>query len=544
MSREKKQPKAVVLDSKQLEAIYQKVKERSLTEEDYRNMEGVFRIVLWLMGELEKKKLSIKRLRRVFHVVTEKAANVLKKNKDDDEYSGEGDAGNGVSADEKASEEKQSSVKKKRTGHGRKDASAYTGAERISIEHDTLAAGSPCPECGTGTLYELTTPAVVVRIVGSAPLSGTLYELKRLRCNPCGAVIKASLPKDVSDSKYDASAGAMIALLKYGSGVPFYRLSYLQQRLGIPLAPSTQWDIVEQVADKLRPVYTALQYVAAQGRLVHNDDTTARILKKGSLYELDTDNAKRTGINTTGIISHYRDHIISLYYTGKKHAGENLDDLFEKREHDRPPPLQMCDALARNIPKKSKTKVANCLIHARRNFVDVLDSFPEQCTEVITMLSQVYGHEKHTKEKGMSDQQRLVSHQEHSLPVMNGLHDWLEAQFREKKVEPNSSLGQAITYMLTRWERLTMFLKIPGAPLDNNIVERALKMAILHRKNAYFFRTQFGAEVSDLFMSIIATCVHEKQNPFHYMVTIQKHAQKALKNPFDWLPWNYQAQLV
>jgi hypothetical protein len=88
---------------------------------------------------------------------------------------------------------------------------------------------------------------------------------------------------------------------------------------------------------------------------------------------------------------------------------------------------------------------------------------------------------------------------------MEELHDWFERQFIKKKVEPNSSLGQAITYMLNHWENLTMFLKEPGAPLDNNIVERALKMAILHRKNAYFFRTQFGAAIADLFMSIIVS---------------------------------------
>jgi len=542
MSKKKKLPKDVVLDSKQIESMYQKVKDRSLTEEDYKNMEGVFRLILWLMSELEKKKLSIKRLRRVFHVVTEKAINVLKKNKDDD-ASDEGNAGGASSADDGTSP-KEKTVTKKKKGHGRKAASAYTGAERITIEHETLSPGSSCPECGTGTLYELKDPGVVVRIVGNAPLMGTVYEHQRLRCNPCGAVITAPLPESVSKKKYDERAGAMIALLKYGSGVPFFRLGYLQQRLGIPLAPSTQWDIVEKVANMLRPVYMVLLYLAAQGRLVHNDDTTARILNKATLSDLDNPDPKRTGIYTTGIISHYRDHTIALYHTGKKHAGENLDDLFDKRENERPPPLQMCDALTRNIPKKNKTKVANCLIHGRRNFLDVFHSFPDECSHVIKELSEVYKHEKRTRKEGMSDHQRLMFHKENSEPVMNELKKWLKSRLDEKKVEPNSSLGDAINYMRNHWEELTIFLKVPGAPLDNNIVERSLKMVILHRKNAYFFKTQFGAEVGDLFMSIIATCVQAKQNPFHYMVTIQKHAKLALKNPFDWLPWNYQRQLA
>lgn len=542
MSTKKKQPQNVVLDSKQIETMYRKLKDRSLTEEDYQKMEGVFSVIIWLIREVEKKTLSIKRLRRVFHMVTEKAINVLKKNKRDDDSS-DGESSEGVSADEATSPDQASSSKKKK-GHGRKGASAYTGAERVIIEHETLQPGSRCPECNTGTLYELKDPGVVVRIVGNAPLSGTVYEQQRLRCNPCGAVFTAPLPDGVSENKYDETAGAMIAMLKYGSGVPFYRLSYLQNRLGIPLAPSTQWDIVEKVADKLHPVYLALQYVAAQGHLVHNDDTTARILTRATLYDQDEDNPQRKGTYTTGIISHNTDHTIVLYQTGTRHAGENLDDLLDQRENGRDPPLQMCDALSRNIPKRTTTTVANCLVHGRRNFVDLIDIFPDACTKVIDDLSKVYQHEDHIKTEAMSDVQRLSYHQQKSGPVMEELHDWFEHQFIKKKVEPNSSLGQAITYMLNHWENLTMFLKEPGAPLDNNIVERALKMAILHRKNAYFFRTQFGAAIADLFMSIIATCVQAKQNPFHYMVTIQKHAREVIAEPFDWLPWNYQTHLT
>jgi hypothetical protein len=64
-------------------------------------------------------------------------------------------------------------------------------------------------------------------------------------------------------------------------------------------------------------------------------------------------------------------------------------------------------------------------------------------------------------------------HQEHSGPVMEKLHGWLEAQFAERKTEPNSGLGKAITYLLRHWKALTTFLREAGAPLDNNLGERS-----------------------------------------------------------------------
>ncbi|MCH7921058.1 MAG: transposase, partial [Planctomycetes bacterium] len=127
--------------------------------------------------------------------------------------------------------------------------------------------------------------------------------------------------------------------------------------------------------------------------------------------------------------------------------------------------------------------------------------------------------------------------------IMDTLKNWLKQQIDEKKVEPNSALGTAIQYMLTRWEKLTLFLRLPGAPLDNNICERALKKAILHRKNAYFYKTANGAEMGDMFMSLIHTCELNKVNPFEYLTALQKHAGAVAVSPGDWLPWNYQEAL-
>ena len=139
--------------------------------------------------------------------------------------------------------------------------------------------------------------------------------------------------------------------------------------------------------------------------------------------------------------------------------------------------------------------------------------------------------------------ERLRYHQQHSAPVMEELRGWLNTQFAERIVEPNSGLGMAMRYLLKHWERLTLFLRQPGAPLDNNLCERALKKAILHRKNSLFYKTANGARVGDLFMSLIHTCELSGANPFDYLTQLQLHAGDLVRDPGQWMPWNYRATL-
>ena len=127
---------------------------------------------------------------------------------------------------------------------------------------------------------------------------------------------------------------------------------------------------------------------------------------------------------------------------------------------------------------------------------------------------------------------------------MEELHAWLERQFAERRTEPNSRLGKAITYLLRHWRPLTLFLREAGTPLDNNIVERALKRAVLHRKNALFYRTLNGAAAGDLFMSLIHTCQLCDANSFEYLIELQRHVRELAANPAAWMPWNYRDALA
>ena len=236
-----------------------------------------------------------------------------------------------------------------------------------------------------------------------------------------------------------------------------------------------------------------------------------------------------------------------MYFTGSRHAGENLAEVLKKRRAELPSPIQMCDALSRNVPRLpagAEILLANCLAHGRRQFVDVAENFPNECRYVLEMLGQVYGHDAEARESGLTPLERLRLHQDRSKPVMDQLHIWLEAQLDERKTEPNSGLGEAINYLLRHWQPLTLFLRQAGAPLDNNIVERSLKRAVLHRKNALFYRTLNGAQVGDLFMSLIHTCQLCGVNSFDYLVELQRHARELAARPAEWMPWNYRDALA
>ena len=512
-----------------------------MSEDEYDTLHAAMETLIYLTQELEKNRVSVQRLKKLlFGATTEKTQKVMEKLLDQAEK--EKDSEND-GAKNSASE-----TQKKAKGHGRNGAEAYTGADKVRVPHASLKPGDACPNCKKGTVYESVKPGHLVRVRGQTPLGATVYELQKLRCNLCGKIFTAKAPEEVGPDKYDAESASMIALLKYGSGLPFNRLQRLQGSLGIPLPAATQWEIVRDSARVSAPVFAEMIRQAAQGRLFHNDDTTMKILSELGLSAPSTgsdptDASQRKGMFTSGIVSVLETIRIALFFTGHRHAGENLVDLLKQRAGELDPPVQMCDALSRNMPGELNTIVGNCLVYGRRQFVDVANTFPQECLYVFEILKEVYTNEAEAKRQQMSDEQRLQFHQEKSGPKMDQLNRWFAEQFEQRKVEPNSSLGGAINYMLTHWDKLTLFLRQPGAPLDNNVCERALKKAILHRKNSYFYKTQNGARVGDLYMSLIHTCELNGVNPFDYLTELQKHAKELSLHPDRWMPWNYRQML-
>jgi len=527
------------VDMKDIEDIVAEAERLGLSATRCGKLRALAESYLAVLGAIENEKATIRTLRQLlFGARTETKENVV------------GAAPSGGGTQEESGDGPAAKSKSGRKGHGRNPAKGYTGAQKVPVGHPSLRPGDRCP-CGCGgILYRQKEPAVLLRIRAAAPFLATVYEKERLRSSLCGQVFVAQSPPGVGEEKFDASVGAMVGTLRYGSGFPMNRIAGLQEAVGVPFPVSTQWQVLASSAALLEPVDEKLVHQAAQGTLFVNDDTPMKVLSHlAQVKELRErgEKVERTGCQTSGIVSELADgHRAVLYFTGVQHAGENLADVLRMRAVGLPAPLQMCDALDRNIPdvpEPLKTILGNCLAHARRGFVRVNESFPAEVAHVIDELAEVYKNEARTKADGMSPAQRLQLHQEASQPVMERLKVWMDAQLAQKKTEPNSGLGRAIEYCRKRWDRLTLFLRQAGAPLDSNLVERMLKRAIIHRKNSLFYKTENGARVGDLYMAMIATAKLDKVDPFDYLTELLRHPAEIATSPADWLPWNYRATL-
>jgi hypothetical protein len=544
-----KQPEDVRLSREEGEALMERIERNALSAEDRRLLVKLLTFYFWLLFALREAKLSLKRLKVL--VFGEKP----KKPKPPSS----GGAAGGGSGGERETQTNASQggpspasagpagQKPPPPGHGRQGADVYRAAQTVACRHEELAVGERCPACGRGQLYRLP-PGVEMRLDGNALLSAVRYELEKLRCSACGQIFTASVPAAAGPEKYTARARAVLALARYYLGVPWYRLEGFQTLVGVPVSDATQWDQTELVGDCTHPVFKWLEKLAAQGEVIFQDDTPGRVLalieenQKAAVQARAQGKAKadeRSGVQTTALIVQVGERRICLYYTGRRHAGENLEALLTQREPGRGKPLVMSDALTSNNAEEKGLIRCHCLAHGRRKFSELAEDFPAESAVVVDALKLVYDHDEQAREKQLSAQERLVYHQTYSEPILTTLKTWLEQQTEERLVEPNSSLGKAISYLLDHWPTLTRFLQEPGAPLDNNTAERALKLAIRQRKNSLFYATEHSAYIASVLTSVIATCVQAGVNALEYLVAVQEHRQEVFANPGAWLPWNY-----
>src|SRR3990167_7293564 len=561
MDRCKKKKIPLIMNKTQVEIddAISRMKNNSATQDDMNFFIGCAEFAVWLPQALKEKDISIKNLRRALCGESNNKKNRKNKNNkdsknnehtDSDKNSDTVPSENNEQPITPSAEQNQNSnvidlktAKPKKPGHGRMSYDVYTNSNKVFLAHSTLKSGDFCPEKCGGKLY-LFSPGHAIRIIGNSFATVTEYSMETLRCALCNTVFSADLPDGVSRTeKYDPKFKAQLAVQKYYAGMPFYRQENIQAMLDFPLPDSTQFDLVEQVADCAYPVIGALEKIAANGTLSHYDDTSAKILSVIADNRANPDK-KRTGMFTTGIISKINDNQkIALFYTGTKHAGENITTLLQHRSTEKEKIILMCDALASNTPKLLQDIIieCNCLSHGFRKFRDLLEYYPEICLHVIHALGVIY--ENDAKTSSMTNNERLYFHRKYSKPIMKKLHKWLKKKINNKLVEPNGHLGNAVKYMLKHWDKLTRFLTIAGAPIDNNIVERSLKVAIRDRKNAMFYKTLHGATIGNILTSLIETARLSNVNPVDYLVALQDNKSAVHKNSADWVPWTYQKTL-
>jgi len=512
----------------------------------------LLRTLVWLQRALLETRISLTKLRRLlFGKRTEKRTRTPQDPAGQSSDTGqkrEEDTATGKGVDRPAADPTDEAPGADQTvadsgdappacGHGRLGVADYPGAEGIFCPHDQSQAGDRCPACERGRLYP-SRPLVRLRFDGQPLAKVTHYALEQLRCGTCGALFTAHLPPEAGQATYAVSLKVNLAVAHYHLGLPFKRIEAFQAMLGMPLPDATQWELVEQVADSAYPVYEQLKQLGAQQPLVYQDDTGARLLSLIQENQADPP-PQRKGMYTT-VLQFEGAHRICLYFTGRRHAGENLDAVLALRDSELPPMQWMSDGLAANTPTQhqDQTLDLNCLVHGRRKLVELQDYFPNESAQVIETIAKVYEHEAECKKQRLSPAQRLTYHQQHSRAVMDDLKAWMEKQFEDRCVEPNSRLGGAFDYLLKRWQALTRFLEVPGAPLDNNTAERALKMILRYRKNSLFYANEHGAYVGDVLTSLIETCRLAGINPLDYLTALMENRSAVFADPAAWLPWN------
>jgi len=358
------EPEKIEMTPEEIRALDKRIAAFSLTREDATLLGKTFHGYIWFASKLAQVTTTLHKLRKAFFGdKTEKSkASRSRKNKSRAANDAHAAASNDQLSD---TEEDQQSVlagKDKKSvpnqrlikGHGRMSYEAYTPDEIVPVNHTFLRAGDPCPLLWGGKLYELSHPGIVIRIKGQSCAHVIRYEFGKLRCALCQAIFTAEAPADFPPEKYDAHFKANLVVQKYFMASPFYRQERYQKLLGIPLPDSTQWDLVESVADCTYPVLNVLEQMASNGTHINHDDTMVKILEVIRANKLKPDK-KRKGMFTTCILTQSGGYKICLYYSGIKHGGENVARVLEKHDQSLPPIIRMCDALSANVPAALRT---------------------------------------------------------------------------------------------------------------------------------------------------------------------------------------------
>ena len=569
-----KRPKgSTKADEKVLEINLESVQEilkrtqEVLTPEEQKQLEAVVASVFEVLKIARDRGSGMARIRRLFGLhSSEKTKNVEervghnsgedtppasdKSSAPDQDPPSESSTGtSGQAGENSVSAQTEDDPRKKKKGHGRNPAEAYINAKTVRIPHEHLIGGGPCPLC-PGRLHEKD-PSPTIRLKAVGLIKADRFDSDKLRCGSCGKVFIAELPEEAKGPKYPPSVSAMVGMLHYSYGLPFNRLEAMQENLGTPLPSSTQWEIVRDAVPELWPVFEHLRQKAAQDPLFVSDDSNARILefmgnRRDKLEQAGHLNRPdRTGLYSTAVVTEdHENRRIAVFWTGRNHAGENMDELLDLRAHGLSLPAHVSDALKHNSPKNHEVDWGKCNAHSRRNFVYEAENYPKEVLHVLVLYGKVFKNEKDVQAKGLPAQERLEYHKKHSGPVMAELRKWVDAKIEGKFAEPNSDFGKALAYIQNHWKELTLFLKRPGVPITSNAAERALKKIIRYRNNSLFYRSIRGAMVADLYTSLIYTAELNKVNVFEYLVQVQSHPIEVALNPEDWMPWNYQRTMV
>ena len=450
----------------------------------------------------------------------------------------------------------------KRRGHGRNGAEAYVNAKHSFHKLPEGVFGAICSACGLGRMHPYR-EKLIVQIKGQPLFDATTHHFEQARCRLCGAVIRAQCDASVVDGvgsnyiTYDWSACAMLLVMHYFAGLPFKRIELLQAGWGIPMADANQWRLSDVSADRLFPLYKAIERFGIMNAFaLRIDDTgsmiiTVRAAIRAEIAALEklgeSTSDVRTGINATGVYLETHQGKILLFFTGRHHASEIIDQLLQFRSvpDNSAKLVKVSDAASKNFSHEHANDLdeAICNAHAFLKFRAIKDQDAEVYALAGAVYKAVFDNDDVAKARGMDPQQRMLYHRAHSLPEMKKLKKMCCDKLRDRLVEPNSALWEPITFIVNQWERLTKFCQVPGIPLDTNVVEQMLIIPVRYLAGSFNYKTQNGADVGDQHMSLIATANANGVEPVAYLTECLRNHEDLAKRPEYYLPWVYRERI-
>lgn len=447
-------------------------------------------------------------------------------------------------------------------GHGRNGVAAFTNATHVNHALGPDVLGSLCEKCGPvrgGGRMSSYREKITIRIVGQPLFGAEIYHFEQARCKMCGNLIAADGSAEILEGigssyiTYHWSACAMLLVMHYFAGAPFKRLETLHNGWGVPMPDANQWKMANDSTDLLIPLLRALeQYGIRNAVSLRIDDTGSEVisLRKQIRAEIaalekigESTNDVRTAINATGVYLETSDGaVITLFYTGRHHAGEIIDQLLKHRKSTEPKLAKVTDGASKNFDHQHADKLveASCNAHAFLKFRAIKDKYPKEYATAGEVYKQVFDNDDEAKARGLTPIERMLYHREHSKPLMKQLKAMCDEKIESRLIEPNSLLWEPLTFIVNQWPRLTLFYQEPNVVLDTNVLEQALIIPVRYLAGSFNYKNTNGSDVGDLCMSLIATARANRVEPVAYLTHCLAHHEDLARRPEHYLPWVYR----
>ena len=345
-------------------------------------------------------------------------------------------------------------------------------------------------------------------------------------------VKQAPVPHSVIPKGYATpSLLSQIITSKYQYGLPLYRQESMFKQHGIELSRKTMADWIIRCAELFKPLYDQLHQHILKQPVIAADETTLKVVESEKvnsymwLYASGAD-------SPTGNISGTEIPNIVLYDYHNSRAGQCAVDFLKGYSGY----LQVDGYQGY---EQTQAILIGCWAHARRKFMEAKKGAGKKGSGkadwALNHIQKLYRLETQLKDKTVEE--RYITRQEKSVPLLSQLHMWLMKSAQQ--VLPKTKLGEAIQYCLNQWKKLERYTLDGLLSIDNNRAERGIKPFVIGRKNWLFSQTATGANASAVLYSIIETAKANDLNVFEYVMTCLDELNQPDVDIEQLLPWQF-----